>query len=229
MTALRPAAVLLDIVGTTTPSSFVDDTLLAYVRDCLPGLLARADPQPSVASALAEVRRLVPQGDPLPALLDWMAAGVSTAPLKTLQDVIWAEGFAAGAIRGALYPEVAARLRRWSHAGLSLSVFAGGTSATQRLLFRHSVDGDLAPLFRGFFDARIGGRREPDSYGRLAIAVGLPSIEVAFLSADEEALDAAAAAGLHTCQIVRDPGIAPSDRHETAGDLTAAAGMLGLP
>ena len=85
-------------------------------------------------------------------------------------------------------------------------------------------------LFDGFYDTRVGGKREPDSYGRLAIAIGLPPVEVLFLSDVEAELDAAAAAGLRTCQVVRaSDGTEASERHMLAADFLAVAARLGLP
>lgn len=54
-TVTPPAAVLLDIEGTTTPIRFVHDVLFPYARAGLPGLLATRAGEPDVAAALAEV------------------------------------------------------------------------------------------------------------------------------------------------------------------------------
>jgi len=46
---------------------------------------------------------------------------------------------------------------------LRLFVYSSGSVEAQRQLFGHSVAGDLTPLFAGFFDMRIGAKREPRS------------------------------------------------------------------
>ena len=228
MTALRPLAVLTDIEGTTTPIAFVRDILFPYARARLPALLAAGGAE--VAAELAAVRELAPGQDPLAALLRWMDEDAKVTPLKALQGMIWAEGYATAALKAPLYDDVAPCLRAWSAAGLRLAVYSSGSVAAQKQVFGHSTAGDLVGLFDGFYDTRVGGKREPDSYGRLAIAIGLPPVEVLFLSDVEAELDAAAAAGLRTCQVVRaSDGTEASERHMLAADFLAVAARLGLP
>lgn len=120
-------------------------------------------------------------------------------------------------------------LRLWARVGLRLYALSTGPAELARLAFAHAPDGPADSLFAGWFDARVGNRREPDSYIRLAIAMNVPTVEVLLLSAEEATLDAAAAAGLRTCQLLR-PGAGPaSTRHPAAADLPAAARAFGLP
>ena len=221
------AAVVTDIEGTTTPISFVRDTLFPFARARLPDLVGKRGREPAIAAELEEVRRMTPGAEPLETLLHWMDIDAKLTPLKALQGVIWRQGYVEGALQGAVYPEVPDVLRRWKTAGLRLFVYSSGSVDAQKLLFSHSVAGDLTPLFDGFFDTRIGPKREPESYGRLAIGLGLPTPEVLFLSDVEEELDAAAAAGLRTCQLVRpDDATLPSERHATAVDFDEVAAAL---
>ncbi len=228
MSALPPAAVLTDIEGTTTPIAFVRDTLFPFARARMAAWL---EAHPAEAAAdLAEIRRIAPEVPELATLTRWMDEDAKVTPLKSLQGMIWRDGYAEGALRGDIYPDVAPCLRRWSQGGVRLSVFSSGSVEAQKLIFGHSVAGDLTGLFDGFFDTRIGGKREPDSYARLAIGMGLPSVEVLFLSDVEAELDAAAAAGLRTCQLVRAAdGTLPSDRHQVAADFPEVARLFDLP
>ncbi len=109
-------------------------------------------------------------------------------------------------------------------------------SSTPRARSRRSAccsptpsQGTSRGLFDGFFDTRIGGKREPDSYDRIAIATGTPAASLLFLSDIEAELDAALSAGLRTCQMVRAAdGTVASGRHPTAADFVAAATLFGL-
>lgn len=131
---------------------------------------------------------------------------------------------------GDLYPDVPPCLRLWASIGLRLAVFSHDPVIAQKHLFAQSAHGDLARLFQGFFDTRVGGKREPDSYGRLAIGLGLPTAEVLFLSAVEADLDAAAAAGMRTCQLVRPmDGTLATERHAVASDFRAVGQLMELP
>jgi enolase-phosphatase E1 len=159
-----------------------------------------------------------------------MEEDAKVTPLKSIQGMIWNDGYAAGQLRGELYDDVAPCLRRWSAGGVRLYVYSSGSVEAQKLIFGHSVAGDLREFFSGFFDTRVGGKREPESYARLAIAINVPSAEILFLSDVEEELDAAAAAGLRTCQLVRSrDGTVASARHETATDFDQVAARMGLP
>ncbi len=222
---IPPAAVLLDIEGTTTPIRFVHDTLFPFARAGLAGLLARAH-EPDVAVALAEV----PGADKLATLQGWMDADVKATPLKALQGILWRDGYANGTLHGELYPDVPPSLRRWAAAGLRLCIYSSGSVEAQRLLFGHSVTGDLTPLFTGFFDTRVGAKREAASYATIVQGLFLPAGEVLFLSDVEAELDAAAAAGLRTCQLVRAAdGTVASHRHPTAADFVSVSRQFRLP
>ncbi len=222
---LPPIAVITDIEGTTTPIAFVRDTLFPYAR----ARLAEAVARPEAAAIVAEVKRMAPDRPALETLEAWMAADAKVTPLKALQGLIWEAGYADGSLKGALYPDVAGQLRRWTHAGLRLHVYSSGSVAAQRLLFGCSVAGDLTGLFAGFFDTNVGGKREPESYDRLCIAINVPPAEVLFLSDIEAELDAAATAGLRTCQLVRaEDGTVASERHATSPDFHGVAAQFRL-
>ena len=216
---LSPKLVLTDIEGTTTPIAFVRDTLFPYARSRLAAFIQR--PDPAVQGALAAV----PGPDRLATLLAWMDADAKEGPLKALQGMIWAVGYADGTLKGALYTDVAPALQAWHRAGVRMAVYSSGSVAAQRLLFRHSVAGNLEPLFANFFDTGVGNKREPGSYAAIARAVVQEPSAILFLSDIEAELDAAAAAGLDTCQLVRAAdGTQASARHRRAGDFWGVQG-----
>ncbi len=223
------AAVVTDIEGTTTPIAFVHRVLFPYARARLPGYLAEHADDPEVAAALAEVRRLAPASAPLETLLHWMDRDEKATPLKTLQGLIWHDGYTSGALRSELYPDVAPALRRWQTAGLRLAVYSSGSAAAQRMLFAHTPHGDLTACFTAFFDTRIGAKRDPASYAAIAAVLHLPPGELLFLSDIEAELDAAHDSGWRTCQLVREAdGTIASTRHQVAADLAAAGRLAGL-
>jgi enolase-phosphatase E1 len=192
-------AVVTDIEGTTTSVSFVYDVLFPYAREHIPAYVRRhAD---ALAGLLDDVRREA--GDPaldvegcIAALLRWMDEDRKVTPLKTLQGLVWQQGYEDGQSKGHLYADVAPRLRRWKERGLALYVYSSGSVAAQKLLFGHSDAGDLTPLFSGWFDTLTGGKKDAASYGRIAREIGLPRQDILFLSDNPEELAAARDAGL---------------------------------
>ena len=194
-------AIVTDIEGTTSSIAFVKDVLFPYARARLGEFIA--DRRDDVAPILDEVRRL--QGDDamsstqLVALMErWMDEDRKIAPLKALQGMIWADGFASGELTGHIYADAAAALRAWRDLGIPLYVYSSGSIEAQQLIFRHTAFGDLTPLFSGYFDTRIGGKLEPASYQRIASEIGVTAKEILFLSDHIGEIDAAAHSGWRT-------------------------------
>lgn len=229
--AARPAAILTDIEGTTTAISFVHRVLFPYAAARMDAFLDAHAGDPAVAAALAEAASDPDAGTDLRAALQrWIAADRKFGPLKTLQGLIWAEGFARGELSGHLYADVGPALRAWQAEGVQLAVYSSGSVGAQRQLFGHTPEGDLTPLFGHFFDTAIGAKREVASYTRIAAALGMQPAKILFLSDVDAELDAAAAAGLATCQLVRaEDGTRATGRHRTAPDFPAVARQFGLP
>lgn len=196
-------AILTDIEGTTSSIAFVAETLFPYAAKALPAYV-EAHPQ-QVAPVLAEVAAMEP-GDPVATLLRWIGEDRKATPLKTLQGWIWAEGYASGAFQGHVYPDAAQALRAWAEAGYRLYVYSSGSMEAQKLIFGHSDQGDLAPLFSGWFDTTTGPKREAASYARIAEAIGEPPGAILFLSDVQAELDAAAGAGMRTVLVDRTGG-----------------------
>ncbi|MDE8348698.1 MAG: acireductone synthase [Acidocella sp.] len=223
---LPPAAVLIDIEGTTTPIAFVHKVLFPYARARLPGWCqVHCD-----APVIGEVARLAPGAMVVDTLLGWMDRDEKITPLKTIQGMIWAEGYKKGEITGDLYPDVAPALRRWANSGVRLFVYSSGSVDAQKLLFGHSQTGNLTNLFQGFFDTKVGPKREAASYALISRGANVAAGEFLFLSDAEAELDAAAAAGMLTCQLVRaNDKTITSARHRAAADFAEVAKLCGLP
>lgn len=214
-------AVVTDIEGTTTAVSFVYDVLFPYAREHIPSYV-RANAG-DLAGLLDDVRR--EEGDPslalegcIAALLRWMDEDRKVTPLKTLQGMVWKQGYEDGGSKGHLYPDVATNLRRWKGEGLTLCVYSSGSVEAQKLLFGHSEAGDLTPLFSGWFDTRVGGKKDPASYARIAAEIGLAPGDLLFLSDNPDELAAARQAGLSVIGLDR-----PGNSFDLAGWPVAAS------
>lgn len=220
----RIGAILTDIEGTTTSVSFVFDVLFPYARAHLAEFVRAHADEPAVREQLeavsAEVGRALSVDEAIDQLIAWIDADRKITPLKALQGMIWAAGYQNGGFTGHLYPDAAARLREWRDAGIDLYVYSSGSVQAQRLLFGHSDAGDLTPLFRGWFDTRVGGKREADSYRTIAAQIGRPAGEILFLSDIVEELDAAREAGMQTCRLVRDGQPSSNAGHPEVADFT---------
>jgi len=187
----------------------VHDVLFPYADEHLDAYVAAHRDEPQVAAAIRDAAREAglpadaPDADVLARLHAWIAEDRKATPLKTLQGLIWKEGYERTGLRGHVYPDAAAGLRRWHAAGLRLYVYSSGSVEAQRVLFGNSSAGDLSALFSGNFDTAIGPKRERASYERIAREIGLPANDVVFLSDVDAELDAARDAGMRTVRMLR--------------------------
>jgi len=206
-------AVLTDIEGTTSSIAFVTDTLFPYARERLADYVAA---HPDEAAPLLDAVCAEEPGDPVETLIRWIDEDRKATPLKTLQGLIWAKGYADGALKGHVYADAADALRRWHAAGLKLYVYSSGSIAAQKLIFGHSNAGDLTPLFSDYFDTTTGPKREAGSYRRIADEIGLPAAAILFLSDNAQEIAAARIAGMLVLHIDRETG---------TGDIASFAGI----
>lgn len=220
---MKPAAILTDIEGTTSSIAFVHDVLFPYSRERIADYVR------------ANVGQLVPQlvavrvhaGDDgldvegcIAKLVEWHDADAKIGPLKAIQGMIWEAGYRSGELKGHVYPDAVDGLKRWHAADIPLYIYSSGSVAAQKLLFGHSVAGDLNPLFSGNFDTAVGGKREAASYVRIAEAIGAAPERILFLSDVIAELDAAAEAGMAVALLVRE-GAAPQSDYSVTTSFDA--------
>jgi enolase-phosphatase E1 len=210
-------AILTDIEGTTSSLSFVKDMLFPYARERMAEFVRQHAQEAAVRKELEEVRRLSGKNpsDPevIEQLIRWIDEDKKITPLKSLQGMIWEDGYKKNDFKGHMYEDAVRHLKQWQQAGIRLYVFSSGSMQAQKLLFAHTEHGDLTPLFSGYFDTTIGNKREPDSYRKIADAIGSPPGDILFLSDIREELDAARAAGMQVTWLVRDGTPDPNAPH----------------
>jgi len=201
-------AIVTDIEGTTTDLRFVRDTLFPYARERLASFVREHADSPDVARVLEQVAHLAGlRGADIEAsiakLIAWSDADEKITALKALQGLIWNAGYRDGALRAPVYPDVAPALKRWRTNGIRTYVYSSGSIAAQQLLFAHTIEGDLTPLFDGYFDTTSGGKLSADSYRTIASAIGLLPARLLFLSDHAGEVAAAREAGWLAVQVVR--------------------------
>jgi enolase-phosphatase E1 len=217
-------AVVTDIEGTTSSISFVHEVLFPYAARKLPDFVREHANDPKVAALLEDVRAEADEPDAdvdriIDILLHWIAEDRKATPLKTLQGLVWEQGYRSADFTGHVYPDTAPAMRRWSDRGARIFIYSSGSVKAQQLIFGHSDAGDLRPLIDGYFDTHVGNKRDAASYRRITGHIGLPAEQILFLSDTAEELDAAADAGMKTMQLARNEA-ARSSRHPVARDFT---------
>lgn len=139
-----------------------------------------------------------------------MSRDVKIAYLKSLQGYLWESGYASGALKAPLFPDVAPRIAAWrADQGAQVMIYSSGSVAAQKLLFRHTngEPADLSPVIEDYFDTvNAGPKTERASYEKIAgkypqFAVG----EWLFLSDNVREVEAAKEAGMQSVVVDR-PG-----------------------
>lgn len=228
-------ALVLDVEGTTTPITFVYETLFPYARKKLKsfvegnwdrlGEVIEAF-QEQAALDLAEEHPLRPvtgRDSLIHNALAYMDQDLKVPCLKTLQGLIWEDGYREGTLKGEVFPDVKPAFQRWSQAGLKLAIYSSGSVFAQRLLFGYSTEGDLTRYLSDYFDTGVGGKREAESYRRIAARLGLERNQLLFATDVVAEAEAAAEAGLEVVLLAR-PGNPDPGEHAfpVARDFAAA-------
>jgi enolase-phosphatase E1 len=222
---------LLDIEGTTTSASFVYDVLFPFARAHLREFLQASANERAVRDDIAALRAERrgeaepgapgwPQGTAAESLAfaaayaEWlMDRDRKSTALKSLQGRIWKGGYRSGALKSHVYPDVRTALERCRAQRRSVAIFSSGSVLAQRLLFEHTVEGDLTPLIHAYFDTTTGPKQAASSYRRIAEALRMAPGAVLFVSDVPGELDAAREAGMGTGLCVRADGAPPTSDH----------------
>jgi enolase-phosphatase E1 len=160
--------------------------------------------------------------------VEWLMDQDRKSPgLKLLQGQIWQDGYRSGELRGEVFADVPAALRRWRTAGIAVAIYSSGSELAQRLLFGSTTAGDLTPLIQRFFDTSVGAKQETASYRRIAVELGVPAERILFVSDVAGELDAAREAGCLTRLCLR-PGNHPQADHGHATISTFEEIRIGV-
>ncbi|XP_029174217.1 enolase-phosphatase E1 [Nylanderia fulva] len=227
--------VLVDIEGTTTSISFVKDTLFPYVRQNLKDYIeskwedeefkqdyeklkeqAKKDEEDKLDGFVAITGdKPEDEKDSLLKNVLWqMDNDRKTGALKQLQGHMWREAYKTGAVKAHIYEDVPKALESWKNDGRKIYVYSSGSVEAQKLLFGHSVCGDLLKYFSGFFDTEVGAKQESDSYKNILSKIDEESSNVIFLTDIVKEAAAAKEAGLSTVIVIREGNAALNDEEK---------------
>ncbi|KAL0123751.1 hypothetical protein PUN28_005923 [Cardiocondyla obscurior] len=228
--------VLVDIEGTTTSISFVKETLFPYVRQNLKDYIetkweddefkqdyeklkeqAKKDEEDKLDGFVA-IRGDKPEEEKnalLKNVLWQMDNDRKTGALKQLQGHMWREAYKAGTVKGHVYEDVPKAFESWTSNGKKIYVYSSGSVEAQKLLFGHSVHGDLLKYFSGFFDTEVGAKQESNSYKNILSKIDEKPSDVIFLTDVVKEAAAAKEAGLSTVIVVREGNAALTDEEKT--------------
>ncbi|VDL63671.1 unnamed protein product [Nippostrongylus brasiliensis] len=135
----------------------------------------------------------------------WITIDKKVTAMKALQGLIWEEAYAQGAVKGHVYPDVLPVLQSLT---VPIYIYSSGSILAQKLLFAHTIDGDLRKVISGYFDTSIGFKGDKKSYEAICNEIGESPADVLFLTDVEAEARAADAAGVQVRLVIRE-GNAP--------------------
>lgn len=210
-------AILLDIEGTTTPIDFVHKTLFPFAKAKV-GEFVEAnfvEIQPEIEQLKTEYKKDFTEqiygrdfrADSPESVANYLKFLIEvdrkSTPLKSLQGKIWQSGYESGELESEMFDDVPRAFKRWKEQGKTIAIYSSGSVLAQKLIFKYSNFGDLSGFISHYFDTNIGGKKETESYVKIAFALNHPPKRVAFVSDVSAELDAAHTAGMQTVLSVR--------------------------
>jgi len=234
---ISASAIVLDIEGTTTSISFVKDVLFPHVRSHLKDyvekkwdsaefqeitkalrLQANEDKEKEVEGVV-----LIPESEEKETVIKAVVDNVlwqmdndrKTKALKDLQGLIMEEGYNKGELKGHIYDDVASNIKSWAEQDKAIYIYSSGSVQAQKLLFGHSVKGDLLPFIKGHFDTTVGMKGEVKSYKNILEKISCDPSEVVFLTDVPKEAAAAKDAGIYAILVSRE-GNAPLNEENEA-------------
>lgn len=245
----QPKVMLLDIEGTTTPITFVKDTLFPYAATHMSAFLQASWADATTATAVTQLQALAAEdakaGSASTAAAAFAAADLTSAeartaasafavqciqedrkvgPLKQLQGFIWERAYREGSIKGTVYADLVPRLEAWGRADVRVAIYSSGSRHAQQLLFGHSDQGDLRRHLSAYFDTSVGAKQCAASYREILLTLGAAPHEVCFVTDILGEAEAAAAAGLQAVLSLR-PGNAPIEAQHAFRTITSFADL----
>jgi len=210
-----PEAILTDIEGTISSINFVKEILFPYSEERLSDyLIANYERDHRVLKIIDDVLAIENNEagvvfeaqiyTAIEILLTWIKEDRKIAPLKELQGLIWEEGFRKGLFKSHLYADAYDWLLEVKGKGLPIYVYSSGSVFAQKLFFEHSEYGDIRYLFSGFYDTKIGSKKDADSYLKIAADIKVKPEYILFLSDIEEECAASEQAGFLTVKVDRE-------------------------
>ena len=221
-----PKVILTDIEGTISSISFVKEVLFPYSKERLEDfILTNYEHSPFLLSIIEATLEEIKQGNitgityksnqesaifetqvytAIEALKIWIQEDKKITPLKDLQGLIWEEGFRNGLFKAPLYQDAFEFFLSMKGKGLPIYVYSSGSVQAQKLFFEFSEFGDIRYLFSGFYDTKIGSKKDSESYLKIATDIQVSPEHILFLTDIKDECKASEEAGLLTVQVVRE-------------------------
>lgn len=201
----RPKAIILDIEGTTTSSTYYPSAVAPYIRNNIENYLKAHWNEEHVQSIVGDLRLQQAENPETPKILDLSQGAklyevqksflnhieylfrnnITSIALLYFQMYIWLDGQMKGVLKTHIFPDVAEMMYRWKYEEhIAIYIYSSARADVQMLMFACTEYGSLLHLIDGHFDSKIGAKTADDTYNRIAQAIQQPPQEIVFLTDD---------------------------------------------
>ncbi|HMV78699.1 MAG TPA: acireductone synthase [Leptospiraceae bacterium] len=216
---------LFDIEGTIAPISFVHDILFPYSKAKMQTYLEKENLTDSVWQSIqSEYAADLKTGsfqdalerNDISSIYHYIEFLIKTdrknSGLKEIQGHIWQKGYESGEIKSTIFPDTVQFWEKLQTSFTGISIYSSGSILAQKLILKYSDLGDLTKYVSRYFDTGSGGKREKESYIRIAKDLDTESKYMLFFTDILEEAEAASSAGM-TAMVLDRPGNKPQNEH----------------
>jgi len=220
----RPKAIILDIEGTTTSSSYYPSAVAPYIRNNTENYLKTHWNDEHVQSIVKDLRQQALANPDMPKILDprQSSAGevqrsalnhieflfrtnTTTIALLYFQMYIWLDGQMKGTLKTHIFKDVAEMIYRWKiEERVAIYIYSSARADVQMLMFACTEYGSLLHLIDGHFDSKIGAKTANETYHRIAQAIQQPPQNIVFFTDDAKEARSAKNAGYKVLLVKRE-------------------------
>lgn len=220
----RPKAIVLDIEGTTTSSSYYPSAVAPYIRNNAETYLKTHWNEEHVQSIVRDLRLQALHNPDMPKILEpkqgtlaevqrstvqhieyLFRTGTTTIALLYFQMYVWLDGQMKGLLKTHVFRDVAEMMYRWKiEDRIAIYIYSSARADVQMLMFACTEYGSLLHLIDGHFDSKIGAKTSNETYHKIAQAIQHPPQNIAFFTDDAKEARSAKNVGFKVMLVKRD-------------------------
>lgn len=210
----RPKAILFDVNGTATNTTFADRVLSTYFRHSLFPFLKQNWSHTQVQRDIKMLRE-VAKDKKWPAIAEESEAAlviqesvrnlveylldqrIDCLELAQLRFHVWFDGYAKGFLLTQVYSDVAIQMQKWRcDQDIKLYVVSNGWSVANKVFLSHTNQGDMTLLIDDFFDTSVGQMTESETFDKILKQIKQSAKEVILFTKSGPMAQAAAKVGV---------------------------------
>lgn len=220
----RPRAIILDIEGTTTSSSYYPSAVAPYIRNNTENYLKSHWNEEHVQSIVRDLRLQALHNPEMPKILEPKQGTVGEVQRSALQHIeflfrtdtttiallyfqmyIWLDGQMKGILKTHIFKDVAEMMYKWKmEEKIAIYIYSSARADVQMLMFACTEFGSLLHLIDGHFDSKIGTKTSIETYHKIAQAIQQPPQNVTFFTDSTKEARSAKNAGFKVLLVKRE-------------------------